>query len=345
MAIKDALKKSDPVLSSLSRTSRSRPRSSTWATSWATSTPPRQDRGHGGAQRHQSIKAKVPWARCSATLPTSAPRPRAARATPCSSSVPELFCPEERRHQLNDRRDYGGTKVSSQKIAPQGYDHEVVDQSAKLIVDTAQKTGARVSPHPPADRSATCVSSARRRRTQRRVRAHPQGHFDHEVSTAGDIEIREAHRRYSRRLPGCPRLAAPRRLHAKVVAQRRLSVQHANGGLTRSSADGEANLKCLFLGHGRLQPGEQFEMRTHKRLIDILECVPTPWELLPLTFLTRSCVLTERFMDQAVDPRSRSSSKFLRASPQSDVPGQPREALGTPRACCVPRVLRRCESF
>ena len=38
-------------------------------------------------------------------------------------------------------------KVSNQKIRIRlkGYDHEVVDQSAKLIVDTAQKTGARVS--------------------------------------------------------------------------------------------------------------------------------------------------------------------------------------------------------
>ena len=31
------------------------------------------------------------------------------------------------------------------RIRLKGYDHEVVDQSAKLIVDTAQKTGARVS--------------------------------------------------------------------------------------------------------------------------------------------------------------------------------------------------------
>ena len=37
--------------------------------------------------------------------------------------------------------------MASQKIRIRlkGYDHEVVDQSAKLIVDTAQKTGARVS--------------------------------------------------------------------------------------------------------------------------------------------------------------------------------------------------------
>ena len=39
------------------------------------------------------------------------------------------------------------SEVSSQKIRIRlkGYDHEVVDQSAKLIVDTAQKTGARVA--------------------------------------------------------------------------------------------------------------------------------------------------------------------------------------------------------
>ena len=37
--------------------------------------------------------------------------------------------------------------VASQKIRIRlkGYDHEVVDQSAKQIVDTAQKAGARVS--------------------------------------------------------------------------------------------------------------------------------------------------------------------------------------------------------
>ena len=40
-----------------------------------------------------------------------------------------------------------GMKVSNQKIRIRlkGYDHEVVDQSSKLIVDTALKTGARVS--------------------------------------------------------------------------------------------------------------------------------------------------------------------------------------------------------
>ena len=37
--------------------------------------------------------------------------------------------------------------MSNQKIRIRlkGYDHEVVDQSAKLIVETAQKTGAKVA--------------------------------------------------------------------------------------------------------------------------------------------------------------------------------------------------------
>jgi small subunit ribosomal protein S10 len=52
-------------------------------------------------------------------------------------------------------------KVSSQKIRIRlkGFDHEIVDQSSKLIVDTAQKTGARVSgPIPlPTERSMYCV--------------------------------------------------------------------------------------------------------------------------------------------------------------------------------------------
>jgi small subunit ribosomal protein S10 len=51
--------------------------------------------------------------------------------------------------------------VSSQKIRIRlkGYDHEVVDQSSKLIVDTAQQTGARVSgPIPlPTERNMYCV--------------------------------------------------------------------------------------------------------------------------------------------------------------------------------------------
>ena len=45
------------------------------------------------------------------------------------------------------------------RIRLKGYDHEIVDQSTKLIVDTAQKTGARVSgPIPlPTDRSVYTV--------------------------------------------------------------------------------------------------------------------------------------------------------------------------------------------
>mgnify|MGYP000151953886 CR=1 FL=1 len=45
------------------------------------------------------------------------------------------------------------------RIRLKGYDHEIVDQSTKLIVDTAQKTGAKVSgPIPlPTERSLYCV--------------------------------------------------------------------------------------------------------------------------------------------------------------------------------------------
>ena len=51
--------------------------------------------------------------------------------------------------------------MSNQKIRIRlkGFDHEVVDQSARLIVDTAQKTGAKVSgPIPlPTERNMYCV--------------------------------------------------------------------------------------------------------------------------------------------------------------------------------------------
>ena len=54
-----------------------------------------------------------------------------------------------------------GRELANQKIRIRlkGYDYEIVDQSTKLIVDTAQKTGAKVSgPIPlPTDRSLYCV--------------------------------------------------------------------------------------------------------------------------------------------------------------------------------------------
>ena len=45
------------------------------------------------------------------------------------------------------------------RIRLKGYDHEIVDQSTKLIVDTAQKTGAKDSgPIPlPTERNLYCV--------------------------------------------------------------------------------------------------------------------------------------------------------------------------------------------
>jgi small subunit ribosomal protein S10 len=54
--------------------------------------------------------------------------------------------------------------VASQKIriSLKGYDHEIVDQSTKLIVSTAQKTGARISgpiPLPTKRESYTVIRS------------------------------------------------------------------------------------------------------------------------------------------------------------------------------------------
>ncbi len=52
-------------------------------------------------------------------------------------------------------------KLASQKIRIRlkAYDHEIVDKSTKKIVETAQKTGARISgPIPlPTERSLYCV--------------------------------------------------------------------------------------------------------------------------------------------------------------------------------------------
>jgi len=55
----------------------------------------------------------------------------------------------------------GVKELANQKIRIRlkGYDHEIVDQSTKLIVDTAQKNGAKVSgPIPlPTERNMYCV--------------------------------------------------------------------------------------------------------------------------------------------------------------------------------------------
>lgn len=60
------------------------------------------------------------------------------------------------------------------RIRLKGYDHEVVDQSAKLIVETAQKTGARVSgPVPlPTERNLYTVIVNKNSREQFEMRTH-----------------------------------------------------------------------------------------------------------------------------------------------------------------------------
>ena len=60
-------------------------------------------------------------------------------------------------------------KVANQKIRIRlkGYDHEIVDQSTKLIVDTAQKTGAKgFRTYPPAHRAQPVLRRARTPREQ-----------------------------------------------------------------------------------------------------------------------------------------------------------------------------------
>lgn len=53
------------------------------------------------------------------------------------------------------------TRVSKEKIRVRlkAYDHEIIDQSAKMIVETATKTGAKISgPVPlPTERNVYCV--------------------------------------------------------------------------------------------------------------------------------------------------------------------------------------------
>ena len=46
------------------------------------------------------------------------------------------------------------------RIRLKGYDHEIVDQSTKLIVDTAQKTGAKCPVPSRCRRSVTCSPSS-----------------------------------------------------------------------------------------------------------------------------------------------------------------------------------------
>ena len=126
------------------------------------------DRGHGGSSGTRSSPPRCLWARCSDTPPTSAPRPRVMRATPCSStatspspSVRDEMRRQEQRHNDPSLSSLRRVPKSSpeDRFASRATTTEVVDRSAKLIVDTAQKTGARVSgPIPlPTERNLCCV--------------------------------------------------------------------------------------------------------------------------------------------------------------------------------------------
>jgi small subunit ribosomal protein S10 len=82
--------------------------------------------------------------------------------------------------------------VASQKIriSLKGYDHEIVDQSTRLIVNTAQKTGARISgpiPLPTRRESYTVIRSPHKdkdSREQFEMRIHKRIIDIHEPTTS-----------------------------------------------------------------------------------------------------------------------------------------------------------------
>lgn len=82
--------------------------------------------------------------------------------------------------------------MASQKIriSLKGYDHEIVDQSTRLIVNTAQKTGARISgpiPLPTRRESYTVIRSPHKdkdSREQFEMRIHKRIIDIHEPTTS-----------------------------------------------------------------------------------------------------------------------------------------------------------------
>ena len=87
MAIKDALKKSNPVLLEPIEQVEVETPEQYMGDVMATSPPAAaRSRAWRTVATPRSSRPRCPWARCSATPPTCVPRPRAARATPCSST-------------------------------------------------------------------------------------------------------------------------------------------------------------------------------------------------------------------------------------------------------------------
>ncbi len=123
------------------------------------SRPPRQDPGHGGSLERKLIRAKVPLGEMFgyATDLRSQTQGRATYTMqfdsyePAPKSIVEEIISKAGGIAVKPAGSFRTAlmevKVANQKIRIRlkGYDHEIVDQSAKLIVDTAQKTGAKVS--------------------------------------------------------------------------------------------------------------------------------------------------------------------------------------------------------
>ena len=73
------------------------------------------------------------------------------------------------RTTVREVSGHGGTKI---RIRLKAYDHEVIDNSAKKIVETVTRTGAQVAgPRAAADWRRTCTASSVRRTSTRTPRA------------------------------------------------------------------------------------------------------------------------------------------------------------------------------
>src|SRR5437660_2067441 len=105
---------------------------------------------------HVSSVPSCPWPRCSAMRPTSVAVPRAGPPTPCSYIRTRKFraplaSRSSRRSgatsttERTTRREQSTTMATQKiRIKLKAYDHEVIDQSARKIVDTVTRTGAGV---------------------------------------------------------------------------------------------------------------------------------------------------------------------------------------------------------
>ncbi len=158
--------------------------------------------------------------------------------------------------------------MSKQKIRIRlkAYDHRVLDQSAERIVDTAKRTGAFVSGPGPRERWAR--ASLLPWRTNRTTR------FDRVV-----IENKDTMSKQKIRI----RLKAYDHRVLDQSAERIVDTAKRTGAFVSGPVPlpTEINRFCVNRSpHVDKKSREHFEMRTHKRLIDILQASPKTMDAL-----------------------------------------------------------------